>query len=389
MKNKKPHGLNIGCSYEILGGPKVKLKTAKMEGWITMGEGRTKVVIPFRSWVKQFLDRFHNIMDGTAANTEIATASNGASTATNASVCDRYGIVIGYGDTAVQMTDTALADELSESTQTQFSTTTLVKPTQNSNRELTTAVRRLFSNASSAGIHIYEIGMYLKKTASTASNAGNYFVARDVVTGGELFDALSDTRVEIALKAQLPVTGGPLLNLLRVFYNLFFAGNANAAPWVPRSGTFTLSHAIASSTSSLVVDGGAGKYWGIMVGYRDKNLDEVDINGDNNISTVDPYLYTTEVTYGANTVSSVVQAGNKASFYVTRDITNSGTSNVKIERMGLLTKGATAAPTALQNDQCFLCLNKPSELDATGLRNQILLAPNQTLRVTYTFEIYV
>lgn len=389
-KRQQPHGVKIGCEYQILNNnrPKVKLRTANLEGWITMGEGRTKVTIPMRSWVKNFIDRLHNILTGTASDTETAKASFGASTATRASVCDKAGILVGTDDAGVLVTDTSLSIPTSESTQMQHGATTLIKPYQ-SGRELITGVRRLFSNASSAPKYVYEIGLKTKKTASTASNAGGILISRDVVSGGQLFDGLTDTRVEILMKANLPVTGGPVLNLLRLVHNLMFAGSVNSAAWVPLAGTVTLTHGQASATSPLVVDGIASAYWGIMVGYRDKNLDEVDIDGDTDITLNAGALnlYTTDLTYGANTVSAVTQSGNKASFYVTRDITNPGSSNLKIERIGLLAKGATATPTTIENGQLFLCMNKPSEI--VNSRNQILLQPDQTLRVTYTFEINV
>lgn len=389
MKKNQPHGVKIGCEYQVLNRPRVKLKTANLEGWITMGEGRTKVTIPMRSWVKNFIDRLHNILVGTATDTEISTASLPASSVgAYASISDKAGVLIGTDDTYVTLSDTGLGVPLTESTQTQFSTTTIVKPYQDG-RYLITGVRRLFSNASSADKYVYEIGIKTKKTASTASNAGSILVSRDLVAGGQNFEALTDTRVEIMLKVQLPVTGGPVLNLLRLISNLMFAGSANYSAWVPLAGTVTLSHAAASTSSSLVVDGGSSKYWGIIVGYRDKNLSEIDIDGDTNVTlnSGELNLYSSDLTYGANTVSSVVQSGNKASFYITRDITNPGTSNLKIERIGLLAKGATADPSTIENGQLFLCMNKPDEV--TNGRNQILLEPNQTLRVTYTFEIDV
>lgn len=390
MKKNQPHGIRVGCEYEILSRPKVKLKTTNVEGWITMGEGRTKITIPMRSWVKNFIDRLHNILDGTATDTEIATASLPASSVgAYASISDKAGVLIGTDDTTVTLNDTGLGVPILETVQTQYSTTTLIKPYQDG-RYLYTGLRRLFSNASSSDKYVYEIGIKSKKTASTASNAGGILIARDLVPGGQNFEALTDTRVEILLKAQLPVTGGPVLNMLRTIFNLMLAGSANYSAWVPLSGTVTLTHGAASATSPLVVDGTSSKYWGIIVGYRDKNLDEIDIDGDTNITlnAGELNLYSSELTYGANTVSAVTQSGNRASFYVTRDITNPGTSNYKIERIGLLAKGATAAPTTIENGQIFLCMNKPSEVNDQG-RNQILLEPNQTLRVTYTFEIDV
>jgi hypothetical protein len=126
-----------------------------------------------------------------------------------------------------------------------------------------------------------------------------------------------------------------------------------------------------------VLDGAASKLWGIVVGMIPEGSDPVSMD-ENNIEDI-----WTNLSYGANSITAVTISGNKASFTVSRDITNGTTSSVRINRIGLLTKGAVVDPSTLQNDQILLMVNKPTN------PFPINLVPNQTIRVEYTFEIQV
>src|SRR5690606_35296322 len=294
-----------------------------------------------RSFVRAFIDRLQQIFAGenTSDITKISTASFGASL--GASVVDKAGILLGEDDTPVAITNTDLGNAHRNDVQCQYKSTTFVAPFASTANILKTQVKRLFSNASSSQWTIQEIGLKTKKTASTASNAGLIHISRDVIgrSGSELdgpptgavFPAGEDLRVVFDLSVQRPETGGAVLNMLRLIYNLYLKGSANASTFIPRSGTVTVSHPNASATSFFVMDGGVNKYWGIVVGYYDEPI-HVPISTVENPNRSTPSIASDEhnftistsgLTYGANTVSAVQIAANKAYFTITRDITNS------------------------------------------------------------------
>ena len=378
--NRKPHSLDITCSYQVVGRKtKKKLGKSKFEGWIHLKDNKTEIVLPMRSFVKNFIDKLHDIFAG-ENNLDISKITS-VSMDESSSVASRAGIVIGTGINPVALTQTALTTRYYHAAQAIYKGTTFTAPHTPNESQIYSGVRRLFTNASSAQWSIYEVGLMSRKVASTASNIpGLVMLTRD--NADELFEAASDKLVELQFvmgrDSINPGNGGVLVNFMRLFYNLYLKGATNDVSILPRYSTLTASHPTASATSHFVVDGAATKLWGIVVG----DLEAVPVGGDlvsldeNNIDSIH-----TTLTYGANTVSAVVQSGGKAYFTVSRDITNGTTSTIRVRRIGLLTKGATADPSALQNDQVFLMINKPSN------PYPINLVPNQTIRVEYTFEI--
>lgn len=389
--NRKPHSLDISCSYQIVGKKtKKRLGKSSLAGYIELGEGKTKIILPMRSFVKNFLDTLHDILAGENTNdcTKIATAS----IAQSVSITKKAGILLGNGiwGSPPAITSTNLSALVSGAAYLEYKGHSFIAPYAPSNTEIKAQITRLITNASSAPWTITEVGLKNKKTASTASNAGTRLVTLDAVQ--ENFAAVSDKLVALAFSiARTSENGGAVLNLMRLFYNLYLQGDANYSTFLPRVGTVSLSHANASATSPLVVDGASGKFWGILVGKYAEGVGTGETDSsefgepptvENPVTTPDDYIFAENVTslsYGANTVTAVTISGRKASFTVSRDITNNTTSTVYLNRIGLATKGATADPSALQDDQIYLMINR-------SVAN-IALIPNQTIRVEYKFEI--
>jgi len=374
--NRQPHSLDITCSYQLgKSKTKKKLGVSKFEGWIHLKGGKTEIVLPMRSFVKNFLDKLHDIFAGenTGDITNITSVSAGAGASS-----DRYGIVLGTGINNVALTQTALTSQKEEADDNiTHKTTTFIAPYSPGPSQIYSGVRRLFSNADAQQWYLYEVGLYSKKVASTASmGQGVIMLTRDRVD--ELFAALSDKLIELQFViGRDEDNGGAVVNLMRLFYNLYLKGNANDSAFLPRYGTVSITHPSASLSSPLVLDGAASKLWGIVVGMIPEGSDPVSMD-ENNIEDI-----WTNLSYGANSITAVTISGNKASFTVSRDITNGTTSSVRINRIGLLTKGAVVDPSTLQNDQILLMVNKPTN------PFPINLVPNQTIRVEYTFEIQV
>jgi len=384
--NRKPHSLDISCSYQLSNRKtKKKLGTSKFEGFINIEDGKTFIRLPMRSYVKVFLDKLHDILAGETTNHyhELSTASVG----NTGSLAKRIGIILGSGITPVALTQTDLVSPVTNASICDMKTTTFEAPTSLDATTLKAKVSRLFSNASSAQWTIYEAGLKTHKVASGASNAGNLLMTRDMIKSGIVFPGTTDKIVDIEFRVNTSTTtGGAVLNLMRLFYNLFLKGSTNDSSFLPRVGSLTASYARGEAnfaTNAFVVDGTSAKLWGIVVGKT---------SDDSNFEiTPDEYKFMngseyTDLTYGANTITAVTISGTKAYFTISRDITNGTTSAKTINRIGLLTKGATADPSTLQNDQVYLMINRLGDENDYEVET---LAVNQTIRVDYTFEISI
>jgi len=387
--NRKPHSLDISCSYQLSNRKtKKKLGMSKFEGFINIEDGKTFIKLPMRSYVRIFLDKLHDILAGETTNHyhEISTASlRNYHNATLGSLARKAGIILGTGITPVALTQTDLVSAKTDATSCDMKSTTFEAPTSLDSNTLKCKISRLFSNPSASPWTIYEAGLKTHKAASGASNAGNLLMTRDYIKSGIIFPGTTDKVIDIEFRINTnTVTGGAVLNLMRLLYNLFLKGSTNDSSFLPRNGSLTASYARGDAnfaTNAFVVDGAASKLWGIVVGSTsdDSNFpispDEYKfINGSEH----------TDLTYGANTVTAVTISGTKAYFTVSRDITNGTTSVKNINRIGLLTKGSVADPSTLQDGQVYLLINRiGTEENFEGLQ----LAVNQTIRVDYTFEI--
>ena len=406
--NRKPHSFDISCSYKVSGNKtKKKLGTSKLEGYITLEDGKSHIRLPMRSFVRSFIDRLYDILSGSNSSQRAHLHTASITVSATASTYRLTGILLGNGLAVPTITSTDLNSIVSSASYgCEYKAHSFLAPYALSDIALRTSITRLITNASGNSWTIREVGIKTRRAvtddgtaATSASNVDLLLVSLDAVN--EVFSAATDKQVQIAFQVGRDSTnGGAVLNLLRVIYNLYLHGNANYSPFIPRVGTVTVAHASASATSHLVCDAIAAKYWGIVVGlYETITTDEVTtivlapssitkfqttVPAPSTNPAVGPDDYNfainvVDLTYGANTISAVGITGKQATFTISRDITNGGTASVRLNRIGLVTKGATAAPTTLQDDQIFLMINRSA--------TDINIAPNQTIRVEYKFQV--
>ena len=399
----QPHGLNLNCSYEILGKEQTITRQdvlSKLEGFIEFENIKTgeKKELPMRSFVNNFIDKLHGILTGDGGTdtlkTSVSHASIGASTATYA------GLLVGIGEDLVALSDTALADKIIHASFA-YKGTTLIAPyfTQaDKTRPLTFEIKRLFTNTRGTGYTITEIGLTGKPvTASGAKTVGLNMFSRDMIPGIVVpYNSDVNITFKFIVHQASNGSGGGVLNLLRMIFNLFYAGNQNRAGsrMIATNGTQpTIVYATgaaaagsAGATNAFIVDGAASHYIGICVGYWG-NIPDPDENPDGNpIVNADETTFTvdhTDLTVDANTISAVSNPySNTSQFTISRSFTNTSATNAKyLDRWGLLTKGTNTGTTIPSSaDNILLMCNRPS---ATGL----YLQPGQTLRITYTFQI--
>ena len=397
--NRKPHSFDISCSYKVSGNKtKKKLGTSKLEGYITLEDGKSHIRLPMRSFVRSFIDRLYDILSGSNSSQRAHLHTASITVSATASTYRLTGILLGNGLSIPTITSTDLNSIVSSASYgCQYKTHSFLAPYALSDIALRTSITRLITNASGNPWTIREVGLKTRRAvtddgtaATSASNVDLLLVSLDQVN--EVFSAATDKQVQIAFQVgRDSANGGAVLNLLRVIYNLYLHGNANYSPFIPRIGTVTVAHASASATSHLVCDAVAAKYWGVVVGlYETTTAGEEDSSefqggpapSNNPIVGPDDYNFAinvSDLTYGANTISAVAITGKQATFTISRDITNGGTASVRLNRIGLVTKGATAAPTTLQDDQIFLMINRSA--------TDINIAPAQTIRVEYKFQV--
>lgn len=407
---KKPHGLGISFGYQILDKEGKVLKSSNvskgsLDGYISVEDmkKRTKITLPMRSFVNNFINSLHGILTGdSGADTKKSHVSAGASL--TASTVEKVGIQVGQGGTYVNLGDINLDNQIAEDANFVYKGTTFVPPYVMSTGKLGFSIKRLFTNTNSIGYVIEEIGIKSHRVASAgatiASNVGR-LLARDLGSVTVTAESNALFSYDFFIDQAAAGNGGPVLNLMRLVYNLLFAGNQNnsTSRLISRTNNSLstiayASGAVASATSPFIIDGTAGEqYIGVVVGkwggivpgidpdspvYSPGGSENPDISGDETTFSITH----TDLTVSANTVSAITNPYTGVSeFSVTRDFTLAGDADTKnYTRVGLLTKG-TADGSTLGTDQVFLCINRPDQ--------NIVLQPGLTLRIVYKFQIKV
>lgn len=395
----KPHGLDLIMKEELLESEKVVHSSEEyknnFEGWIKIINNKKNkyIELPMRSFVSIFLDRLHGILTGDkGTDTRLTTVS----LASAASLMRHCGLVLGLGTTKPQLGDTAV-ESLASYGSLVNTTTTFIAPADDGGSPpiISSEVRRLISNNHTSAYYPSEIVLYGKGASSVASGAatGRLMFARDLIvdplTTPFVFDAESDMRFDFKFNVTQGSTGGLNTNFSRLIHNVYF--KKNPAPstslirnWVNGGTAYTLATSAASTSFPYIQGVAAQIYYGIVIGYLNDNI--VPHNGGGTPPSPDENQWTeiknSGFTISANTVSATSSSGSVAKFSITRTFTNAGTSGVYINRVGILCRGSSAAGTALDNTQFLIANNTP-----TG--GAITIQPNQTYRVTYTFQITV
>jgi len=347
--------------------------------------------------VSTFINKLHGLLSGDGEeDTKISTCS------TASMAVHRAGLVLGTGSTPPSLSDTAIETVASDASLA-YSSVTFQAPVGNANQPpgVDAEVRGLIQNNKSSAFYINEIALYGKKNASAAAGGAQMF-SRDLVyeTGKEtpiVFAADSDMRFDFKFKTTMSATGGLVVNFSKLVYNLFFKGSA--APTGSKitsvggaQPTYTYGNAsMSGSKTFMYIQGGAVQYyWGIVLG-SDMPDTPTGPQGSDSVAIDTTTFYDfkpEEFTCSANTISSVTTGNGQAYFTISRTFTNAGTTSKNIDKVGILCKGTstggahTASAAAINTNQFLITANTP-----TG--GNVSIQPNQTYRVTYTFQIQV
>jgi len=382
----KPHGLNLSLEYQI-DNVKKKTKTSKIEGYIELGQGKSKVVIPMRSFVANFLRIIHSHFNktGTYSLLKTAVAPSGN---------DGYGIQIGKTGSAVQPTDTTL-NSWTNASITHSANSNLITPTVVGNDCKFTISRTFTSigddpNYLELGIKVKDINTASAKTLLIRDTTSRTFTSigddpnylelgikvKDINTASAktllIRDTTSGTIDEsgsISVDYSLQVThdssnGGFVLNAIKFIYNVMFNGSLTASPLLTTAGTNltgTWATEVDATTASYFwVASAIADNYGIVVGieYDDKPTSP---------NTSRMTLVTSNLVKSATNVGNITINGSNTYFTISREFTNTGSTPINLNRIGILTRSLT-----------LLVVNN------TG--SNIVLQPNQKLKVTYTLS---
>lgn len=353
----KPHGLDLKLEYSIEGKKSIFSKVSSLLGFIELGKGKTKVVIPMRSFVRSFLDITHSHFKKTATYSVLKTAIAPASNV-------GCGIKIGYDNSGVQPSDSTLYSAFTNASALHSANTMTVPTIDGTNSKFT--ITRDFTNRSSVNpLYIGELGITVKDTNTASAKS---LLIRDALTN-ELQELPAGDSLNITYTIQAghdssdsSGVGGLLLNAIKFFYNVIFNGSVTASSMVKNNGTIFAdtyaTGATAVTASYFAVTSSITDNFGIVVGYDEKAISP----NSTNMTTV-----TSNITKGTTDISDIAINGSDTYFTISREFTNTGTTPITLNRIGILTKSLI-----------YLAINN------TG--SNIILQPNQKLRVTYTLS---
>lgn len=344
----KSHGLDLKLEYSVENKKVVKSNNSLL-GFIELGTGKTKVVVPMRSFVRSFLDIIHSHFKKTATysvlKTAIAPASNTG-----------YGVQIGLSESAVSPLDTSIS--LCDNADMLNGVNTMTSPVIVDTKSKFTITRDFTNQDVINPYEISELGVSVKNTNTASAKS---LLIRDIsvweVPAGDTMNILYSIEANHDSS-----TGGLLLNAIKFIYNVIFNGNVTASSMIKTNGTnFASTYATgadATTASYFAVLSSISDNFGIVVGYDTKATSPNSTNMT---------MVTTNITKSITDISDIAINGSETSFTITRDFTNTGSSNITLNRIGILTKSLI-----------YLAINN------TG--SDIVLQPNQKLRVTYTLS---
>jgi len=355
---------------------------------------RKKVVIPFGSFVKKFLDDVRGI----AASSAIASNGQGrkVSDIAHASAGGAlYGILLGNYGTAALVTASYSRAASYRLTGASDSYSAMTMPTQIQYTTSTDGtitmyfdMSRTFTNGTSTTDQVLkEIYLAASNYASqgkTIFSVDKYALTEGARGTGDTLTITPGSVVGVTFRFQMQrsyVDGGVLMNFLRMIYNILMGGNLSAFS-LQRYTTNT--NETTYRNYSMYKSSDTGYYHGIVPGYFSTaggELSDEGVSADPNISAGD-FLAHTGLTLGANTVGSVSQQGDKQAYFeIYRTITNSSTVSKTIQAIVLLGHGGTGSTTGINTNSIPYAFNR--------LQSPIVLAPNQTIKITYRFTIEV
>ena len=402
----KPHGMNIGFTYEVFDKKNEELipvyskeNLSKLEAYINIKGNDKEYELPMRSFLTNFINTLQGLFAGDGG---VDTKKSTASVAQSVSISKRIGMLIGHGDTAVNLSDTGLNIPATHASiiygNTTFTDPYVVKsegiiPDVTSaltvgGNKLGFEMRRIFTNNKYSDIILKELVIKNRRVSSSiASNVAGVAISRDLLSedGTSVGTGITvpyESAIQFLFKflvyQEANGNGGAVLNLLRLINNLIFKGDQNDVPLIDTSnntmnityatnatcgatGKFTVTSAIADNDYGIIV----GRYDDRYTGQKSENP---SISGDETTFGVGA----SSLTKTATTVSAVTNPFTKtAQFTVTRDFTNGLTSSVSFNRVGLKIK-----------EGAFVAINRLGSENSS-----FVLQPNQVFRGTYTFSI--
>lgn len=383
----KPHGLEVFHSEEIMDGSITRQNVAQdisqIEAYIDIKNSNNgkEVTLPMRSFLNNFINALHGILSGDGGSDTLKATVDVDS---GASTSKRAGMLIGHGQNGVVLSDSDLQTPATHAS-IAYGDTTLVAPyviSNNPNR-LGFAVQRMFTNNKYTDIVLSELVLKTKRVSSSvASNAGNTIISRDNLypstgesgTKGVIVSFSNGIQFQFRFNVYQGITGvgGVVLNFARLIYNLMFAGNQNASALINTSNNaIPMSYGSGASVGdggTTTVDSEAvDTEYGILVGYFNEERDNPEVSADDTTFNV----VSGNLTYGATVISAVSNPeSGVARFTVTRDITNSSSQVVYLDRGGLKIKAGA-----------FIAINRLNN------NSYLELAPNQILRLSYQIQI--
>lgn len=378
--------------YVTIDNKKVRYSKNKIHGNLYyVKPDRTKVVIPFRSFVKEFMDLLEKVFSVSAV--QIGTDKVPLTVNLTSASSDR-GILL-YSSTS-DIKDPSDAWGTSVSSYVVRSSLTynipimptgITKTLNGDNVGGTFKITRVIVNNSTTtsanARDILVVGKYISGTAS-----GRKLLSRD--TENISIPPLSSVGIEFGMSfSRSLTTGGEKLNLLQLILNTMFGNNANPLNKMLSHSSGMITYSIGAGANHYYIDAGIDEYYGILVGEKYNGFVQTGDPGiDNTVTNVidvdsdGQYEMTVHTGLGANgygavTVGSSTLTSTGASITVSRVITNNSTVSKKIERIALYSKGATAGTSGINSGSACLMMNAVD----------IVLAPSQSMTVQYVFKV--
>lgn len=385
---QKPHGIECECICGFVNEKPQKIES-KFEGYIGIKNTKTKeeIKLPMRSFVNNFLLALYRLFSG--AGTILTKKS---SVEWSGSTGNRAGLLIGSGNSPVNLSDTNIKQLLSASIN--YGQITVTPPYALNSNIGQTKISKTFTNNRNSQLQINELGLFVKTLsgASYASTSNRNLISRDVFYNPTEISinvpAYSDIIFEFLFNINQAKggQGGFVLNFMKLIHNLLFKGNLNnSSSLIVNYNNSVINNfsyatgASAGTTSPFYLLGNATqKFIGIVVGSYDETF------GENPPISIDEktFLINETLTYNQNEIVGITYPQtNMAQFIIQRLITNNTNYNIKFDRVGLITRG-NGNGTTLNHQQAFIAINKP-------IPQVVTLVPGQSYRVQYVFKISV
>lgn len=379
----------------IKDGKRINVSKSRTKGFLSyfIGNEEKEIRIPFKSFVKQFMDLLYEVL----SNATPGIVDDNIPLTTYGIASSKEGILLYSSNTgaiknASDVWNTAVSTGV---VRTNVTYNVPIKPgdivitksgsTGTAKFSFTRTIQNSSTTSNVNAKDILVVGKYVSGTAS-----GRKLLSRD--TEQVTIKPSSSITVVFGMQFQRSlVTGGEKANLLQLILNTLMQGNTS--PY-NKLGTWTsgyTAYTLTSGANHYMVDAAANEFYGIVVGTKYNNTSStgdpvieggvsnvvIDISSNNDQYEMVPLTTELSSGYAAVTVNTAALASDGASITISRVITNNSSVSQKIERIGLFSKGATAGTSGVHAGSACLVMN------ATDL----VLAPAQSITVQYILKV--